>query len=129
MKANVSGATGNLRAVLTGVAVILVISLALAAVSAALIGGGLIPSGAMSVLAYGGAVAASLLGAISCGRQATSARLPLCLISCGIYLLLVFVLRGLIFRTVGTSLWIVPVCVLGGAVVGAMLSSRAKRRR
>lgn len=127
MKAN--GASAALRAVAMGVAVMLALSLGFAALTAALVGGGLLPVGAMGPAACIVTVAAALLGALLCGKRAGKARLPLCLCTWAVYLLIVFVLRGLIFKTVGESPWVIPCCGLVGAIPGALLSSRQKRRR
>ncbi len=119
----------TLRGVILGVLSPLLLTLVLAAVAAACVGGGMLPAGAIPAIAYAITVLASLLGAMICGKQAGKSRLPICLGSCCIYLLLIFVLRGLIYHSVSSQPWIIPVCALAGCVLGALLSSRKKRRR
>ena len=129
MKSNTTGVPEKLWAMGAGLAVTMLLSLALAALSAALMEAGTIQPQHMSILVCSITVLASLLGALVCGKKAEGTRLPLCLAACAVYLLLIFVLRGLIFGTTGSSLWMIPVCAFVGSVVGAMLSSRTKRRR
>lgn len=121
--------TNNLWAILFGVIATLVISLGLCAVGATLLGSGILPISAAGIFSYAVTVLASLLGALVCAKKAGEKRLPLCLTAGIIYLLLVFVLRGLVFKDVGTRPWIVPICVLGGSILGAVLSSKQKRRK
>lgn len=124
-----TSAANNLWAVLFGVVTILVISLGLSALAAALIGGGILPISASGAAAWGITVIASLLGALICAGKAGEKRLPLCLASGVIYLLLAFILRGLMFGEVAGRPWIVPVCVLLGSLLGALASSKKKRRK
>lgn len=121
--------TNNLWAVLFGVIATLAVSLGLCALGAALLGSGAMPISAAGVFSYVVTVLASFLGALLCAKKAGEKRLPLCLTSGAVYLLLVFVLRGLIFGGVAQRPWIVPICVLGGCVLGALLSSKQKRRK
>lgn len=121
--------TNNLWGVLFGVITTLVLALVLCALGAALLGSGALPISAAGIYAWVVTVLASFFGALICAKKAGEKRLPLCLLSGGIYLLLVFVLRGLIFGDVAPRPWIVPLCVLGGSVLGAVLSSKQKRRK
>ena len=129
MKANLLGSKNNLTAVGLGVATTLILSLGLAAIAAALVGKGVLPVHAMPVTGWVVTALAMLAGALLCGGRADCARLPLCVAAGVIYLLLIFLLRGLILRSVGENLWAIPLCVLTPSVVGAMLTSRKKRRR
>lgn len=65
-----TSAANNLWAVLFGVVTILVISLGLSALAAALIGGGILPISASGAAAWGITVIASLLGALICAGKA-----------------------------------------------------------
>ncbi len=121
--------TNNLWAVLFGVIVTLAVSLGLCALGAALLGSGVLPISAAGIFSYAVTVLASFLGALVCAKKAGEKRLPLCLAAGGVYLLLVFVLRGLIFGGVASRPWIVPLCVVGGSILGAVLSSKQKRRK
>ena len=117
-----------LRSVVPGVIAMLALSLLLSAASAYLAGRGILPVSAMRGAACTITVIAALCGAILCGLRAGSARLPLCLVTGAVYLLLVFVIRGLIFRTTGDDLWIIPVCVLAASIAGAVITSAKKHR-
>lgn len=121
--------TNNLRAILFGVATTILVSLALCAIGAAMLGSGVLPISAAGIFSYVVTALASFLGALICAKKAGEKRLPLCVAAGVIYLLLVFVLRGLIFGGVAERPWIVPICVLGGCVLGAVLSSKQKRRK
>lgn len=121
--------TNNLWAILFGVVSTLLASLVLCAIGAAMLGSGVLPISAAGIFSYVVTVIASLLGALICAKKAGEKRLPLCLAAGAVYLLLVFVLRGLIFGGVAERPWIVPICALGGCVLGAVLSSKQKRRK
>ena len=129
MKSTTTGVPVKLWAMGTGLAVTMLLSMALAALGAALMETGALPPQHMTILVCGITVLATFLGALVCGKKADGTRLPLCLSACAVYLLLIFVLRRLIFGSMGTALWRIPVCALVGSVMGAILSSRAKRRR
>jgi putative membrane protein (TIGR04086 family) len=113
----------GVRAVLTGTAVMLLVSLGLAAVLAGLIDRGALPESADSVGAMAVSVLAAGIGGFLCGRAAKTAKLPMALASGLAYLLLAFLLRAAVFRTVAENLWTVPICVLAGCVLGGFLSA------
>ena len=119
----------KLWAILFGMIATILASLLLCAIGAALLGSGALPISAAGIFAYAVTALAALFGALICAKKAGENRLPLCLASGGIYLLLVFVLRGLIFGDVAQRPWIVPLCVLAGSFLGAVLSSKQKRRK
>ena len=119
----------NLWAVLFGIVTTLVISLGLSALMAALIGGGMFPIASAGIAAWVVTGIASLIGALVCAGKAGEKRLPLCLAAGVVYLLLVFVLRGLLFGGVAQRPWIIPLCVLLGSISGALASSKKKRRK
>ena len=119
----------NLWAVLFGVGTILVLSLVMSSAVAALVGGGTVPLSAAGVLSWIITAVCAVAGALVCAGKAGEKRLPLCLGTGLVYLLLVFVLRGLIYGEVAETPWIIPICVLVGCVTGALLSSGRKKRR
>ena len=108
--------------------VTLILSLLLSGAAAALASAGILPVAAMPAFACGITVISAFCGAAVCGLQVKAARLPLCMAGGIVYLLLVFVMRGLIFRSVGENLWSIPVCVLLSAMAGAVVTSVKKRR-
>ncbi len=123
-----SGNIDGPKAVIAGIVAMLFISLGLAAAGAAFVVAGWVPCGMVTWLARGISGIAALAGALLCGRKAKKASLPLCLASCGGYLLVVFILRGLIFQSVSGQAWVIPLCALLGCVAGALLSSGKRRR-
>lgn len=128
MKSSITATSGSIWAIVISVTATMLISLVFAAVFAALVENGVIPAQSLSAIVYGISAVSALVGGILCGKKASKARLPLCVASCGIYLLIIFVLRGLVFKTVTSTPWIIPICAFIGAIIGAMLSSKSKRR-
>lgn len=120
--------TGSLKPVLTGAAAMLLLSMVLAGILAALMETGRVPVRDLGVPACGITILAALAGAWVCGKGVSKARLPLGLGACGLYLLTVFVLRGLIFYSVGERLWQIPLCAVLGTLAGAMISAGPRKK-
>lgn len=116
-------------AVLWGVLSALAVSLMLSAAAAALAGTGTLPAGALKYAAWLVSLLAGLVGGFFTAKQAGKQRLPLALAAAGIYLLLIFVLRGLIFRSVSSQPWWIPVWTVAGAVIGALWASKKGKKR
>ncbi|MDD6024426.1 MAG: hypothetical protein PUC06_09370 [Oscillospiraceae bacterium] len=115
---------GNgLKAVLMGTCTMLAISMGLTALAAALLGGEILPVQAERGACWVIGALSAFLGALVCGRGAREMRLPLCLASAAAYLLLTFVLRGLLFREVASKPWVIPILTIAGSVLGAMVAS------
>ena len=114
------------RPLAVGVLATLLFSLLLTAIAASLAGRGILPISVVPILVI--TSVSALLGGILCGTTAETARLPLCLAAGAAYLLLVFLLRGLFFHTVGPDPWRIPLCVIPSAAVGAILTNGKKRR-
>lgn len=124
-----TGFKNRIWAVAFGVLAMLILSLVLSAIAAALISAEILPVGAENGVCWGIAGLVSFLGALVCARRAGEKRLPLCMASGVVYLLLAFVLRGLFFKEVGPQPWVVPVLTVAGCVLGALASSGKKKRR
>lgn len=107
--------------VLSGGAVIFVSAFLLCCLFAALLTAGILPMKTMEYLAWGISFAACFLGGIKASRGGMP--LPTSLMSTGAYLLLVFLLRGLIFQSVGERPLAVCGFALAGAVLGAVTSA------
>lgn len=119
----------KIGAILWGTAMMLLASLGIGAVLAALVESGLFSAGVLSAASWGITLVAGLLGGLVTAKCAGKLRLPLALTAVLCYLLLIFVLRGLIFRTVGETPWLIPIWAVAGGVIGALLaSSRAGKR-
>ena len=123
-----NGKSDFLWAVLGGAVVMFVLSVTLTALSAVLIRGGMLPSGGTPATVCVIAFISALIGGICCAAYAKKAKLPLCLASVAVFLLCIFVLRGLIFRTVGDRPWLIPVWAVIGAVLGALIANIKIRR-
>ena len=115
-----------LQPVAAGVLATLLFSLLLTAVASILAGSGILPMSILPVMVI--SAVSALLGGILCGKTAETARLPLCLAAGALYLMLVFLLRGLFFHTVSPDFWRIPLCVIAAAAAGAILTSGKKRR-
>ena len=113
----------GLKAVLMGTGTMLGISMALTALAAALLSWGILPVHAERIACWIIGALAAFLGALVCGRRAREMRLPLCLTSAAVYLLLTFILRGLLFREVGSQPWVIPVLTVAGSILGAITAS------
>lgn len=124
-----TGFKNRIWAVVFGVAAMLVLSLVLSGIAAALISAEILPVGMEKGVCWIIAAVSAFLGALFCARRAGEKRLPLCLISGVVYLLLVFVLRGLIFKEVGPQPWVIPILILAGSILGALAASGKKKRR
>lgn len=124
-----NGFKNRIWAVVFGVAAMMVLSLLLSAVAAALISAELLPVGAEKVICWVITALSAFLGALICARRAGEKRLPLCVASGVVYLLLAFVLRGLIYKEVGPKPWAIPVLALAGSALGALAASGKKKRR
>ena len=124
-----TGIQNRIRAVLQGVLTMLVISLLLSAVAAALIAAEILPVSAERIVCWIIGTLAAFLGAVVCAGRAGELRLPLCLTSAVVYLLLAFILRGLLFQDVGPQPWMMPILTVVGSVLGALMTSGKKKRR
>ena len=125
MKAN-----GNvIKAVGLGAGVLVLIVLFCGMAAAAVIGAGTLPVSALPALSCGITCLAAAVGGAVCGVKAGTARLPLSLAVSGLYLIAAFVLRGVLFGTMGERPWILVLSAAAGALIGAVLSSKRPRRR
>jgi FtsH-binding integral membrane protein len=121
--------TMKIGALLWGVAGMLLVSLGVGAVMAALVERGMFRANVLPAASWGITLAAGLVGGLITAKSAGKLRLPLALAAVLCYLLLIFILRGLIFRTVGETPWIIPIWAAVGGVIGALLASGRGRKR
>jgi FtsH-binding integral membrane protein len=123
--------TIQIRALLWGVVGMLLMSLGVGALIAALVESGMFRGGVLPAASWGITLVSGLFGGLITAKAAGKLRLPLALAAVLCYLLLIFILRGLIFRTVGETPWIIPIWAAAGGVIGALLASSGggKRRR
>ena len=117
------------RALLWGTGGGMLLTAALSALLAALIGGGVLPAGSMTYAAWG----ISLLSGVFCGilaaGQAGRMRLPAALGAAAVYLLLALVLRGLIFGTMGKRAWLPALLFFLGSLIGCMTQAGKTTRK
>lgn len=109
----------NLKHALSGAVLILLSTFALSAVFAGLLTWGVLPMRAMEYIAWLITFAACFLGGSRAARGPMP--LPMALLSGGIYLAAVFVLRGILFQSVGER----PLAVVLSAVLGCGIGAAA----
>lgn len=121
----------QIRSGLAGAVVTLAVSLVLSAVCSGLFVSGILPAGFMQAAAWVITFAACFLGALTAARQANVMPLPVALLAVGLYLAVIFVLRGLVFQSVGDRPYIVILLALLSCISGAVTGSGkgGKRRK
>jgi FtsH-binding integral membrane protein len=119
----------KIGSLLWGVAVMLLASLGIGAVAAALVESGMIRAGVLPAASWGITMLAGLFGGLATAKRAGKLRLPLAIAAAVCYLLLIFILRGLLFRTVGQTPWMIPIWTLAGGVIGALIASSGNGKR
>lgn len=117
----------GMKAVLMGAAVTLGLSMGLTALDAALLGAGVLPEN-MIVPACVITAASALVGGLTASGHAGSLKLPAALAAAGVYLLTVFILRGILFGDVSQRPWLMPLMAGLGALAGGVLSAGRKKR-
>lgn len=105
-----------------GVGIMAVVSLLLGALFAALFSLGVLPLGAMEGVSWGITLVGCFLGALWVSRRAETMPLPISLGAVIFYLFDIFILRGLIFRTVGENVLILFLTGIFGVVVASFLA-------
>lgn len=106
-----------------GCVLMFVFSCVFAALLAAVYGGGVLSLEHMPLSAGIVTFLACFLGSFWVSGKAERMPLPNALISSAAYLLLVFVLRGLVFRSVGDRVFYVMIAGIIGSLLGAFLSA------
>lgn len=115
---------------MTGCVMMLAVTSALAALVAALFGGGVLPVSTMGTAAWIITFLGCLLGGMRVAGKADSMVLPGGLLAVGMYLLLVFILRGILYQSVGDKAYIVVLAAVLGTLAGVLLSAgKGKPRR
>ena len=113
----------TIGALIWGVLTALVTALALSAIAAALVGAGMLPAGGLKYVSWGITLLTGLAGGFMTAKQAGKLRLPLALATVGLYLLIVFVLRGLLYKNVCAEPWWIPIWTALGGIAGALAAS------
>lgn len=116
--------------VLFGSLTMLMVELILAAICGGLVLSGLFSANAMPVMACVGAVLACFCGGNLAAKKCSSLRLPVALVSAVLFLLVIYVLRGCIFGTVGDRPWRMVLSAVFGAFCGVLPGTgNVKKRR
>jgi len=119
----------NLRAFLLGIITIVLISLLLTMFAAWMIHVEILPISMLRGISCIISLVAAFTGGITCAKKAAAKRMPLCL-GCGlVYLLMIFILRGVVFGNTGAQLWQIPIFTILGCLLGAVIGSGKKRRK
>ena len=100
-----------------------VVSLLLAALVSALISSGTLPGEGIAFAVPVITLISAGIGGMIAARKAGSQRLAAALLCAVLYLLVAFVLRGLIYGSVSQKAWLIPALAAGGSVLGSILAS------
>ena len=119
----------ELKVIAAGILIIVVVAVLLAAICAGAVVCGLIPETAIGVVGALLTLLAAVSGGVMVGKAASGGALPKALGAAAGYLLLVFILRGTVFGTVGEGAWIPVVAAVFGAVGGVCLTAGRKKKR
>ena len=118
--------------ILYGIGTMLITTLVLSIPGAALVTGGMVNQRALSVLAVIITALGGFFGGWTASKKAQKSPLPMAVISAALYLLLVFIVRGLLFGGVAEKpLWIIlaaMIAAVAGGIVGTGKKQRVKHR-
>ena len=112
----------EVKVIATGILVIVVVGAVLASVCSGAVLWGWIPESALRIVGAVVTFAAAMTGGSVVGRRTVGGALPKALIAVVGYLALVFILRGLLFRSVGEGAWLPVLASALGAVSGVLLT-------
>ena len=119
----------NIGVPVVGSVIILAVSFVLSAVAAALFGRGVLPMSAMQSTSWIITFLGCLLGGVWVSGKTDTMVLPKGLLAGGIYLLFAFIMRGILFQSVGDKVYIPVLAGTLGAVLGAVLSAGKGKKR
>lgn len=120
--------SGNMESIVYGTGTIMIAALVLAIPATFLIMGSVLPQSVMMILGLIITGIASFSGGWVAAKKAAKSPLPMALLSVGIYLLIVFVVRGLLFGGVAEQPWWVVLVAVVAAVTGSMTATGKKQR-
>ncbi len=115
--------------VLWGWTVTAAVCLVLCGVCSAMILSGILGEGAMPVLGWLVTALGCFFGAVTAAGKSGTKKLPMALIAVGLYVLSVFILRGICFGSAGERAWITALIALMAGVLGALAGTGKKQRR
>lgn len=118
----------ELKVIAAGILIIVVVAVLLAAICAGAVVCGLIPETAIGVVGALLTLLAAVSGGVMVGKAASGGALPKALGAAAGYLFLVFVIRGIMFGTVGEGGWRLVLAATLGAVVGVLLAVGRRKK-
>lgn len=119
----------QIRGVLVGSGVMVLASLLLSAIVSGLLVSGILPMGALKPAGWGITLLACFLGAMVTSRQTGSMPLPASLLAGLLYLAVIFIMRGVLFKTVGDRAYMVVILALAACILGALAGAGGGRKR
>ena len=120
----------ELKVIVAGICVMVIVCVVLAAICSGTVLWGWIPGGSLRVVGAVVTFLAAMTGGWFVAGCASGGPLPKALATAAGYLAIVFILRGLVFRTVGEGVWLPALTAVLGAAAGAFLTAgKGKKRR
>lgn len=119
----------QIRGVLVGSGVMVLASLLLSAIVSGLLVSGILPMGALKPAGWGITLLACFLGAMVTSRQTGAMPLPASLLAGLLYLAVIFIMRGVLFKTVGDRAYMVVILALAACILGALAGAGGGRKR
>ncbi len=119
----------EIKVVVTGIAVIIFVGAVLAAICSGAVLWGWLPEGFLRVVGAVVTFLAAMTGGGVVGRCASGGALPKALLAAAGYLILVFILRGILFGSVGERAWLPVLAALLGAIIGVLLTAGKGKKR
>lgn len=117
--------------VIIGVVIAVLFTIAAAALIALLVTNEQLPLGSLGYGVVAIWVVSALLGGSTAGKTATEKKLVACLVTCGVYLLLLLGISITLFDSIGQSVWVGILSIIigcGGAVLVALRPKKGARR-
>ena len=111
-----------------GIGTIFISAMLLCIPISALILSGAIPQSGLGIFAGMITAVCCFLGGYVAAKRAGKMPLPVALLAAGLYLLIGFILRGLIFGGVGSRPWIMVIVAAVAAVIGSMAAAGKKTK-
>lgn len=119
----------GLRAILYGLLAALLLGLVFCGLGGFLLDKEVLRPGAVVPASWGIGLFCGLMGGMTASQKAGHQKILYAVVTALLFLLVLFILRGILFKTVAESPWGVPIASVIGSILGAMLGSKSGKRR